>query len=411
MKDIRWTLAPLLAAGLLITTLGCREDAESPTAPELAEVSTSAVSAPLSFDRIVVGGQHSCGITFDNRAYCWGYGVSGQVGNGATALAYRRPTLVKGGLHFVQLTAGTDHTCGVTTDNLAYCWGENREGQLGDGTTADRSVPVRVAGGRRFRQIQAGALHTCAVTPLDIAFCWGSNIYAQLGDGTTTRRLTPVRVMGGLSFRRVIAGGHHSCGLTTANKAYCWGENSDGQLGDGTTTGRTRPVAVSGGLSFSQVVAGSNHSCGVTTLKRAYCWGGDEDGQVGDGLTNTVWLKPVPVGGTRSFRQVIPGFFHTCGVTTSDVALCWGLNNAGQNGNGTTASLNLTPTRVAGGLAWSGVSTGVREPPPFVTGSAYHSCGLTTGNRAYCWGGNGVGQLGDGTTTGRLSPVAVVGPM
>jgi alpha-tubulin suppressor-like RCC1 family protein len=414
-------LAPVLAIAVVVAALGCGEDAQSPTSPAATPgppPTLDVVAAQaLLFSTVSAGGEHTCGVTTDQRAYCWGYGVRGQLGNGTTAFSTLRPTLVSGGLHFAQVSAGLYYTCGITTDDRAYCWGDNQTGQLGDGTTTSRSKPVLVAGGRRFRHIRAGAIHTCAETPFDVAFCWGENFAGQLGDGTHTNRLTPVRVLGGLRFRRVNAGGDHTCGVTTGDRAYCWGMNALGQLGDGTTTGRLKPVAVAGGLSFLQVIPGATHTCGVTTENRASCWGEGDDGELGDNAQQSgLRLKPVAVAGTRRFRQVIAGFLHTCGVTTSDVAFCWGANFRGQNGNGTTTA-SLTPVRVAGGLSFSGVSTGPQEPPLFVYEPANHTCGVTTGHRAYCWGRNLFGQVGDGTggpeltNSQRLTPVAVVGPM
>lgn len=426
MQSLNWILRSVLrfrtAAVLSLSTAGlagCGEETTSPSAPQPSS-SHAAVASPATagspvFTQITVGGQHTCGLMGNGQAYCWGYSVWGQVGSGSTPIRTVRPTLVAGGLRFAQISAGTDHTCGVTSDNRAFCWGDNQTGQLGDGTTTDRSSPVAVAGGRRFRQIRAGAMHTCAVTALNVGFCWGLNGYAQLGDGTTVNRLAPVRVLGGHSFRRVIAGGDHTCGVTTGDRGYCWGRNSEGQLGDGTTRGKLKPVAVAGGLSFSQVIPGANHTCGVTTAGRGYCWGDNEDGQIGDGTQLTTRLTPVRVAGSRTFRQVIAGFLHTCGVTTSNVAFCWGVNSDGQNGNGNGSLRDFMPVRVAGGLQWSAVTTGVQEPPPFVAYQAKHSCGLTIDSRAYCWGSNLYGQVGDGTgeeTTDwrRPTPVAVVGP-
>src|SRR5207249_3087836 len=135
---------------------------------------------------------------------------------------------------------GAFSTCGVTQNNVAYCWGSNRNGQLGDGTQTDSPTPVAVAGGHRFRQVRVGVVHTCGITPLDVAFCWGENSAGELGDGTTTQRLRPVRVLGGLHWHQLSANGGagHTCGVTTADRGYCWGLNGNGELGDGTTTDR-----------------------------------------------------------------------------------------------------------------------------------------------------------------------------
>jgi alpha-tubulin suppressor-like RCC1 family protein len=166
MKDIGWTLAPLLAAGLLVTTLGCREDAESPTEPQPTPALATA-STPLSFLSVTTGGFHTCGVAVDNRAYCWGLNRDGQLGDGTT-VSRSRPTLVARGLRFIQLSASDWHTCGVTTDLLVYCWGQGADGRLGHGGIGNRATPVPVWGGRHFRQVDAGFRHTCAVTPTDV---------------------------------------------------------------------------------------------------------------------------------------------------------------------------------------------------------------------------------------------------
>ena len=300
-------------------------------------------------------------------------------------------------LTFRQVSAGRFHSCGTTTTNRAYCWGYDVSGQLGDGTTTTHLGPVAVAGTLPFRQVSTGALHSCGVTTANLAYCWGDNTFGQLGDGTMARRLTPVAVAGGRHFRQVQAGYDHTCGVTTDNRAYCWGYNYYGQVGDGSTTDRTRPVAVAGGLGFREAIAGKIHSCGVTTTDLVYCWGSNQSGQLGDSSTAARRLKPVRVAGTRRWRQVDLGSSHTCAVTTSDRAYCWGQGVFGQIGDGLTYA-RFWPRAVAGGVFFQAVSAG-----------DLHSCGVTTANRAYCWGDNTSGQLGDGTKIRRLKPVAVAG--
>jgi alpha-tubulin suppressor-like RCC1 family protein len=386
-------------AALLIAASGCREDAESPTAPEPQPALAAATSAALAFQQLSAGFSHNCGLTLDGRAYCWGQNQAGQLGDGTT-LQRLTPVAVVGGLRFRQVSAGARHTCGLTPINRAYCWGQNQAGQLGDGTTTDHLKPVAVVGGLRFLQVSPSRNgdHTCGVATDSLAYCWGANDGGQLGDGTMTSRLTPVRVAGGLRFHQVTTSGQ-TCGVTTSNRAYCWGPNSHGQLGDGTTTDRLRPVAVAGGLRFREVHTAGTGSCAVTPGDRAYCWGLNFDGQLGDGTT-TDHLTPVPVVGGLLFRQVSVGEnIHTCGVTLGNIAYCWGYNGEGALGDGTATS-RLRPVRVAGGLRFRHVRAGEG-----------HTCGLTTDYRAYCWGYNGVGALGDGTVVNRLAPVAVAGPM
>jgi alpha-tubulin suppressor-like RCC1 family protein len=406
MKNIGRVLCPMLAAGLFATIPGCREDAESPTAPE-ATPALSAASAPLPFRQVSAGSSHTCGVTTDDRAYCWGSNQWGQLGNGTTSgpeecnpyPCSTKPVAVLGGLRFRHVITGTEFTCGLTTNNRAYCWGMNFDGQLGDGTTTGRLKPVAVAGGRTFLLVRAGGAHACAIDTSHAAFCWGANSHGQLGDGTTTaRRLTPVRVSRGLSWQLLTGGMWHTCGVTTDAHAYCWGANGSGRLGDGTTVQRLKPAAISGGLLVRQVEAGFDHTCAVAVTEyRAFCWGDNATGGLGDGTTITR-LTPTAVAGDRRFDNVSAGDLQTCGVTRGHRGLCWGSNGAGQLGNGTTFR-RATPTPLAVDLQLGPVSAGYG-----------FTCGVTTGDRAYCWGSNQWGQLGNGTTTGRLTPTAVVGP-
>jgi alpha-tubulin suppressor-like RCC1 family protein len=394
-------LVPILAQVLVLSALGCGKDATSPTGREQPEApALAAVVATLSFRQVDVGWEHTCGVTMDDRAYCWGSNTVGQLGDG-TRTDHLAPVAVAGDLRFRHVRVGSAHTCGVTTDYAAYCWGYNSKGQLGDSTTITRSSPVRVAGAHRFRQIRTGSQHTCALTTGNLAFCWGYNIYGQLGAGTTLpRRLTAVRVAGGLTFQHLTGGPYHTCGLATSGKSYCWGLNEDGRLGDGTTTNRLSPRAVAGGLGFRQLSAGGFHTCGVTAESRAYCWGGNPDGQLGDG-TRTGHLTPAAVAGGLLFDNLgATGNSHACGVTPDHHAYCWGRNTTGQLGDGTTIT-RLTPTAVGGRAGFREVSTGGKD-----------TCGLTPTDQAFCWGSNNKGQDGDGTTSQQHQlPVPVAAPM
>jgi alpha-tubulin suppressor-like RCC1 family protein len=408
---LRLNWLTLGAALILMATLGCREDAQLPSDPEPGPALTLVSSAPLSFLQVSTGVSHTCGVTADHRAFCWGQNDVGQLGDGTTRND-STPVAVAGGLRFLQVSAGVSYSCGVTTDNRAYCWGGNTFGRLGNGTTTSSLRPVAVSGGYRFRLVSAADLHTCGVALSDRALCWGSNRYGQVGDGSmVTVRKAPVLVAGSLRFRMVSAGGAgdrgHSCGVTFDERGVCWGYGGAGELGDGTTGQRRLPRLVLGGLHFREVIAGIGpgggygSSCGVTTVDRAYCWGANGRGQLGDGTTTTR-LTPVAVSGGLRFSRVSTGFEQTCGVTTGNRAYCWGYDYYGQLGDGgpTGGADHLTPVAVAGGLLFSGVVTGQG-----------HSCGVTTASRAYCWGADNAGQLGDGSSTTTSTPVAVVGPM
>ena len=249
----------------------------------------------------------------DHAAYCWGHNQAGPLGNGTfTSDATLLPVLVVGNLAFRELSAGNQFTCGVTTGDVAYCWGLNNTGQLGfgpnggpdscftgDGFNPCSTKPVRVRRGLAFRRVDAGESHACGVTTAGVAYCWGASFVGQLGRGTNSGfEVRPLPVAGGLSFGSLDVGEFHSCGGTTDGATWCWGRNSDGQLGNGSDSGPdtcpeissargTRPVRVAGDIVFTQVSGGGLHSCGLTANGRIFCWGNNEAGQLGDGTTKS----------------------------------------------------------------------------------------------------------------------------
>jgi alpha-tubulin suppressor-like RCC1 family protein len=380
--------ALLVAPALLAAAVGCREDDVSPTAPDpTADRSVVAAAVPLSFRHIGTGDLGACGVTTDNRAFCWGNSVT-------------RPTAVATGLRFLEVRPGLQFTCGLTTGARIFCWGSNTRGQLGNGSTVESSaVPVEVKGNRRWRLLRVGQNHSCANTTSGVTFCWGGNNFGQLGDGTTTDRRAPARVSGGLELVRVSAGAAHTCGVTASHQAYCWGFNNHGQLGDGTSNQHLVPNAVKGGLAFAVIAANGTQSCGVTTGHAAYCWGTGSNGVLGYGGTDRRG-RPVAVAGGLEFSGVSTGSAHSCGVTTAGRVYCWGFNGNGQVGDGTNLNQRLTPVPVASGLRFNSV----------LASRGAFTCGVGTDHHGYCWGTNNSGQLGDGTTQDRSVPTAVAPP-
>jgi alpha-tubulin suppressor-like RCC1 family protein len=227
----------------------------------------------------------------------------------------------------------------VTTAGAVKCWGFNGYGDLGDGTNNDSRIPVGVVGlGSGVTAVSGGFDTSCAVTTGGAVKCWGYNIYGQLGDGTTTNSNTPVGVLGlGSGVASVSAGADHTCAVTTGGAVKCWGYNIYGQLGDGTTNDSTTPVDVVGlGSGVATVSAGAFHTCAVTTSGAAKCWGFN-GGALGDGSS---YNSAIPVDVVRlgsGVASVSAGAGYSCAVTTSGVAKCWGDNFYGQLGDGTTA--------------------------------------------------------------------------
>jgi alpha-tubulin suppressor-like RCC1 family protein len=295
-------------------------------------------------------------------------------------------------------------TCALTSVGGVMCWGHNEFGAVGDGTTTDRPSPVAVSGlSGGVVAITTGAWHSCALTVAGAVLCWGWNYYGQIGDGTMADRPTPVAVSGLSSGVVAIAAGKfHTCALTSAGAVLCWGYDAHGQLGDGAKyyiVRRLTPVGARGLSSgVVSIAAGGNHSCAVMRNGAARCWGQNDRGQLGDG-TRTGRRTPVAVTGLAGgVAAIVAGTLHTCAVTSSHAVKCWGYNHYGQIGDGTTTT-RITPVAV------SGLSSGVVA----LAAGSYHNCALKGGGGLWCWGRNYFGQLGDRTTTDRATPVSVPG--
>ncbi len=245
---------------------------------------------------IAAGDGHTCAVTAAARVRCWGLNGNGQLGDGTT-VARRAPVAVRGLAGIRAIDAGGLHTCALSNAGAVYCWGFNQFGQLGDGTTIERRTPIRVSGlPSSIRQIATGGLHTCALTRAGTVECWGWNKTGQLGNGSTRTRRLPVAVRGLRNVRAIAAGDSYTCALTSAGTVVCWGWNANGQLGDGTTRTRPTPVPVTGLRGVTAIAAAASHTCALTTSGRVECWGSNSYGQLGDG-TNHDRRRPVDVSG------------------------------------------------------------------------------------------------------------------
>ncbi|MEP6494736.1 MAG: hypothetical protein ABJF01_18770 [bacterium] len=395
------TLTVAASGTLAVGTYSIAVNGSAPGA--LAQQATVAVTVTLPTGAspsiaLVVAGNHTCALTTAGAAYCWGYNGNGQLGNNDTSYVNPTPVAVAGGLTFqtISVSKVEDISCGITTSGAAYCWGSNRAGQLGEGTTTRHLTPTPVDGGLTFRSVAVGNGHACGVATNGTAYCWGTTPNGAFGDGSTGVHLTPTATATGLTFQSIVAGSDYTCALTSAGAAYCWGLGFSGQLGDGNRTNSTTPVAVSGGLTFRSLAAGGLSVCGLTSDGNAYCWGQNFYGTLGDGTTRLSGA-PVAVAGGLTFQNLSAGYETMCGVTASGAGYCWGYN-FGALGDG-TFDHRSSPAAVVGGLKFLSISGG--------TG---YSCGVTTANAVYCWGDNPEGELGDGTVTPRDTPVPVRWP-
>ena len=300
---------------------------------------------------------------------------------------------------YIQIVAGSVHTCGLTSGGAVQCWGSNWAGQLGDGTFYSFGVPVNVNGlASGVTELASGVNSTCALLDTGVVKCWGANEFGQLGNGTTDNATEPVDVSGLSGVMQISAGGDHACAVMNDGSLRCWGRNQSGQLGNGSATDSGSPTAVVGlSNAVSSVEAGFSHTCAVLTGGEVACWGSNEFGQLGDG-TNGNATSPVLLPELTGVTQLSARRDHTCALNAGGAIHCWGINWGGQLGNGTTEDSN-TPVLVQGLAA---TATNVMAGGGF-------TCAIETGGRVQCWGNNDIGQLGDGSFQSSLVPVDVVG--
>lgn len=347
-------------------------------------------------------GNTTCAIV-ESILKCWGFGGYGKLGNGSSTDRYT-PVNVSGLSGLVSfVSVGGSHVCAQIASGGLMCWGLNNKGQLGDDTTVTRTTPVDVNDITGTNPFDAGSNHTCAIDVDGSAKCWGLNDKGQLGDATTTDKPVPTQVAGLASgVIDISAGNEHSCAVTSAGAVLCWGANNHGQLGDDSETDRLSPVSVNGLSSgVMEVTAGHFHTCALLRHGRREMLGKGQQrtagqqlsieqghsrgrrgarfrgyGQVGDG-SKTNWCSPTNVSGlgaSSGVTAISPGYFHTCAVVGGG-AKCWGRNNLGQVGNGTTEEA-LTPDDV------TGLSSGVDT----LSSGENHTCALLDDGSVDCWG-------------------------
>lgn len=361
------------------------------------------VVGEASFEVIQIdaGRNHACALTTAGGVKCWGMNARGQLGNGTQPDSLVPVTVIGLASGVASISATANSTCAVTIAGAAKCWGAGDHGQLGDGAQSDSASPVDVVGlSSGVAAISVGDGHTCALTTAGGVKCWGNNGLGQIGDGTTTSpRLSPTNVVGlssGVS--KLSVGSIHSCALTSSGGVKCWGANMNYEMGDGVTAGyRARPVDVANLSNVVQLSAGMNFTCAVTLAGGAKCWGQNTEGKLGKGSTSGA-TRPVDVLGlTSGVKDISAGSSHACAITTSGGVKCWGANPSGFLGVGSATNPQLTPADVVG-LSSGGAS---------MTSGFNFSCVLTSTGIAKCWGDGIYGKLGNGSITNRTTPTNV----
>jgi alpha-tubulin suppressor-like RCC1 family protein len=425
----------------------------------------SVLGAVKTFCLISAGGSHTMAIDKNGRAWGWGLNTSGELGDNSIT-SKRTPVSVLGVVKtFCQISAGSNHTMAIDKNGRAWGWGYNGTGQIGDNSITSRLTPVSVLGAAKTFCLISAAInnnfqsHTVAIDKNGRAWGWGFNGSGQLGDNSATQRQTPVSVLGatktfckiyaagtftiaidknggvwgwgayqsynffGLpntftplsicgsnkTFCLISAGGNssgsHTIAIDKNGRAWGWGFNGGGQLGDNSTTSRQTPVSVLGAIkTFCRISAGSNHTMAIDKNGRAWGWGNNTNGQLGDNSTSNRQTPVSVLGAVKTFCLISAGLSaavgtnHTMAIDKNGRAWGWGLNSSGRLGDNSVTS-RRTPVSVLGAVkTFCQISAG-----------SEHTVAIDKNGRAWCWGFNSSGQLGDNSITSRLTPVSVLG--
>ncbi len=396
---------------------------------------------------ISAGDQMTCAILDNALVKCWGFNGSGQLGVGDTAtrgdgpgeMGNALPTVNLGaGRTAVALSSGGDHTCAILDNAAVKCWGDNVNGQLGLGDTADRgdnggemgdTLPAVALGtGRTAVALSSGYTHTCAVLDDATLKCWGSNSNGKLGIGDITNRgdnggemgdsLPAVALGTGRSVVAVSSGASHTCAVLDNGSVKCWGFNTTGALGLGDLQSRgdqsnemgdnLPAVDLGAGRSASAMTAGGNFACALLDDATYKCWGQGASGRLGIGDINNRGdgagemgdnLPAVDLGQGHAVQRVTSGANHSCAILDDGTVKCWGGNANGQLGLGDVTSRGFGPDQMADALL--SVDLGNGRTAVAVDSSSNHTCAILDNGKVKCWGLNIDGQLGLGDTVNR----------
>ncbi len=344
-------------------------------------------------------------VVVSGSAWAWGNNNDGQLGNG-TITNSSTPVAVSlaSGTTVTAIAGGSYHSLALSSSGRVLAWGNNVDGELGNGTTTNSSTPVAVslASGTTVTAIAGGGYHSLALTSTGQVLAWGYNSFGELGNGTTSSSTTPVAVSlpSGTTVTAIAGGSYHSLALTSSGQVLAWGDNVEGELGNGTTTSSSTPVQVSlpSGTIVTAIAGGGYHSLALTSSGQVLAWGNNAYGQLGNGTTtNSSTPVAVSLPSGTTVTAIAGGGSHSLALTSSGQVLAWGDNAQGELGNGTTTNSSIP---VAVSLPSGTTVTAI-------AGGSYHSLALTSSGQVLAWGNNAQGELGNGTTTYSSTPIAV----
>ena len=347
----------------------------------------------------------TCAVATGGAAKCWGNNSNGALGDGGTTSS-SSPVGVSGlGSGVVAISTGHYHTCAALSSGAVKCWGYNADGQLGNETNDASVEPVNVTGITNAVDVEVGESYSCALLSDGAVKCWGVNGFGNLGNNSTINSNVPVNVNNVSNATGISAGGTHTCVVLSDGGVKCWGSGNDGALGNGATDYQPEPVSVTGITTATAVSAGDEHSCALLSNGTIQCWGRNIFGGLGDDTTDSTTAPGNIVSGISDATAIASGGAFACALLSDGAVKCWGGNRFGSLGNGTTDN-SLTPVPVSGITNAIAIEAGGFRVTSSVKG---HACAILSDGSMECWGQNNYGCLGDGTTSNASSPVPVSG--
>ena len=323
----------------------------------------SVVGGFTDWSKISTGANHIAGLRENGTIWSWGNTTAGALGNNNVFTSLTSPVSVVGGFtSWCDINASARVGIAIQTNGTAWSWGYNSRGQLGDGTTVNKSSPVSVIGGfADWCQSSGGSRHNSAMKTNGTIWAWGCNDIGQLGDGTTLDKSSPVSVIGGFTdWCQLSTKSQLNIALKSNGTIWTWGSNSSGQLGDGTIANKSSPVSIIGGFTdWNSISAGGSHALATKTNGTLWAWGSGANGRLGNGTANR--CSPVSVvGGFTDWCRISAGSTHSSAIRTNGTAWAWGYNDLGQLGDNTTLS-KASPISIVGGFtSWCQISAGYK---------------------------------------------------
>ena len=364
------------------------------------------ISAIDPTGRIAAGDKHTCAIAVNNIIWCWGDNAYSQLGSavfpGTESLEPIQTTALPGSRIARRIVAGANHTCVLATDGTVWCWGQNGNGNLGDGSFLNQGDPVQVVLAGTATMIAAGGSTTCAALSDNSLKCWGKGSSGQIGNGAALlSNGTPVftsLVPDSFTVAHLEIGSTHSCAISVAGAAWCWGLSTFGRLGTTASSNAVTPTATASlGGTASEVAAGGTHTCALLINGTISCFGNNNMGQLGQALATASSSTPTLVTLAATATHVTAGSQFTCTLLSTAVVHCFGDNADSQLGSGSSGSARETP----------GVVTGLTGTVVDVTAGTRHGCAVMSTGQVRCWGLNDLGQLGIGTQSNVATATAI----